>query len=61
MNEELLRLLTGAAGGLLTKEAYEKLGEIGTQSYEELAGEGGLAEKLSGMLEFQPYTVVSLE
>ena len=59
MNEELLRLLTGAAGGLLTKEAYEKLGEIGTQSYEELAGEGGLAEKLSGMLEFQPYTVTS--
>ena len=59
MNEELLRLLTGAAGGLLTKEAYERLGEIGTQSYDELAGKGGLAEKLSGMLEFQPYTVTS--
>jgi hypothetical protein len=57
--EELLKLLTGAAGGLLTKEAYDKLAEIGTKGYEELAGEGGLAEQLSGMLEFQPYTVTS--
>ena len=65
--EELLRILTGAAGGLLTKEAYEKLGEIGAQGYEELAGYTtesgefvpGLADKLSGMLEFQPYTVTS--
>jgi hypothetical protein len=57
--EELLKLLTGAAGGLLTKEAYDKLAEIGQKGYEELAGEGGLAEKLSGMLEFQPYTVTS--
>jgi len=57
--DELLKLLTGAAGGLLTKEAYDKLAEIGTKGYEELAGEGGLAEQLSGMLEFQPYTVTS--
>jgi len=57
--DELLKLLTGAAGGLLTKEAYDKLAEIGTKGYQELAGEGGLAEQLSGMLEFQPYTVTS--
>jgi hypothetical protein len=56
---DLLDILTGAAGGLLTKEAYDKLAETGTKAYEELAGEGGLAEQLSGMLEFQPYTVTS--
>jgi hypothetical protein len=55
----LLDILTGAAGGLLTKEAYDKLAETGTKAYDELAGEGGLAEQLSGMLEFQPYTVTS--
>ena len=59
MPDWLTQILGGAAGGLLTKEAYDKLGEIGTKGYEELAGEGGLAEKLSGMLEFQPYTVTS--
>ena len=59
MDETLLRLLGGAAGGLLTKEAYDKLAEIGQKGYSELAGEGGLAERLSGMLEFQPYTVTS--
>lgn len=59
MDETLLRLLGGAAGGLLTKEAYDKLAEIGQKGYSELAGEGGLAEQLSGMLEFQPYTVTS--
>jgi hypothetical protein len=56
---DLLDILTGAAGGLLTKEAYDKLAETGTKAYDELAGEGGLAEQLSGMLEFQPYTVTS--
>ena len=57
------------AGGLaLGAEAYEKLGETGQKGYEELAGtydeagnliRPGLAQKLSGMLEFQPYTVTS--
>ena len=56
------------AGGLaLGLDAYNKLGETGKKGYEELAGytteEGefvpGLADKLSGMLEFQPYTVTS--
>ena len=59
MNETLLKLLGGAAGGLLTKEAYDKLAEIGEKGYTELAGPGGLAERLSGMMEFQPYTVTS--
>jgi len=57
------------AGGLaLGAKGYEELGEIGQRGYEELAsgyttesGEyvPGLADKLSGMLEFQPYTVTS--
>ena len=55
----LLDILTGAAGGLLTKEAYDKLAETGTKAYDELSAAGGLADKLSGMLEFQPYTVTS--
>jgi len=56
------------AGGLaLGAKAYEQLGETGRRGYEELAGYTtesgeyvpGLADKLSGMLEFQPYTVTS--
>jgi hypothetical protein len=56
------------AGGLaLGAKAYDKLGETGERAYQEFAGytpEGGeyvpgLADKLSGMLEFQPYTVTS--
>ena len=56
------------AGGLaLGAKAYDKLGETGERAYEEFSGytdEGGtyvpgLADKLSGMLEFQPYTVTS--
>ena len=55
----IANLLGGAAGGYLTKEAYDKLGQIGAFGYAEFAGEGGLADKLSGMMEFQPYTVTS--
>tara|TARA_R110001632_G_scaffold118050_1_gene230330 strand:- start:839 stop:1897 length:1059 start_codon:yes stop_codon:yes gene_type:complete len=56
------------AGGLaLGAKAYDKLGETGDKAYQEFSGytdEGGtyvpgLADKLSGMLEFQPYTVTS--
>lgn len=56
------------AGGLaLGADAYDKLGETGEKAYQELSGyttEGGefvpgLADKLSGMLEFQPYTITS--
>ena len=52
--------LTLGGGGLaLAEKGYERLGEIGEKGFEELAGPGGLAERLSGMLEFQPYTVTS--
>ena len=61
---------TGTAfGGLaLAKEAYDKLGDVGTAGYRSLSGYTdpetgefvpGLAQELSGMLEFQPYTVTS--
>jgi hypothetical protein len=56
-----------AAGLKLAKSAYDKLGATGEKAYQEFSGytdEGGtyvpgLADKLSGMLEFQPYTVTS--
>lgn len=56
------------AGGLaLGAKAYDQLGETGERAYQEFSGytdkEGtyvpGLADTLSGMLEFQPYTVTS--
>jgi hypothetical protein len=48
------------AGGLaLGAKAYDQLGETGERAYQEFAGEDGLADTLSGMLEFQPYTVTS--
>ena len=59
---DLLDLLggAGAAAGLaLAAKGYEDVGEIGERAYAGLAGEGGLAEQLRGMLEFQPYTVTS--
>jgi hypothetical protein len=49
----------GAGGLALALKGYEDIGKIGERAYGEFAGEGGLAEKLSGMLEFQPYTVTS--
>ena len=61
-------LLGGAAGAYLTKEAYDRLGNIGQFGFEQMAGtydkagnliSPGLAQELSGMLEFQPYTVTS--
>jgi len=59
----ILENLCGAgitAGGLaLGAKAYDELGETGERAYQEFAGEKGLANKLSGMLEFQPYTVTS--
>ena len=59
----ILENLFGAgitAGGLaLGAKAYDELGETGERAYQEFAGEKGLANKLSGMLEFQPYTVTS--
>ena len=49
----------GTAGLALAEKGYSDLGDIGEQAYAGLAGEGGLAEQLRGMLEFQPYTVTS--
>jgi hypothetical protein len=71
MPEDFWSNLFGAgitAGGLaLGAKAYDQLGETGERAYQEFSGytdEGGtyvpgLADKLSGMLEFQPYTVTS--
>ena len=71
MPEDFWENLFGAgitAGGLaLGAKAYDELGETGERAYQEFAGytdKGGkyvpgLADKLSGMLEFQPYTVTS--
>ena len=49
----------GAAGLALAKKGYEDVGAIGERAFSEFSAEGGLADKLSGMLEFQPYTVTS--
>jgi hypothetical protein len=49
----------GTAGLGFATDAYSDVGKIGERAFEGLSGEGGLADKLSGMLEFQPYTVTS--
>ena len=65
--EDWLGLGGTTAGLTLAKSAYDKLGETGEKAYQEFSGYTteageyvpGLADKLSGMLEFQPYTVTS--
>ena len=52
-------LALGTAGLALTKEGYDKLGRTGQRAYEGYAGPGGLADRLTGMMDFQPYTVTS--
>ena len=49
----------GAAGLALAERGYSAIGDIGERAYEEFAGEEGLADRLTGMLEFQPYTVTT--
>lgn len=49
----------GGAGLAFAKEGYDRLGEVGEQAYDAYTGEGGLADKLRGLSEFQPYTVTS--
>ena len=53
----------GAAGLALASKGYSDLGDIGQDALEYLAtgrdGEPSLADRLSGMLEFQPYTVTT--
>lgn len=49
----------GTAGLALAEKGYSDIGDIGREAYAGFAGPGGLAERLQGMLEFQPYTVTS--
>ena len=49
----------GAAGLAFAKQGYDRLGRVGEQAYDAYTGEGGLADELRGMSEFQPYTVTS--
>jgi len=48
-----------AAGLALAERGYSELGDIGERAYGEFAGPDGLAERIGGMLEFQPYTVTT--
>ena len=67
--DDFLAALGLAGGGGLLYEAYEDLGDIGREGFQRF-GEGytdpetgeftsGLADRLAGMLEFQPYTVTT--
>ena len=49
----------GGAGLAFAKQGYDRLGEVGEQAYDAYSGEGGLADELRGLSEFQPYTVTS--
>jgi len=57
--EDLLGGGAAAAGAALAYQGYEDLGKIGERAYGEFAGPDGLAERIGGMLEFQPYTVTT--
>lgn len=63
MDPRLLSLLGLAGGGGLLYEAYKDLGELGEEAFERFGpgyqGQPGLSDVLSGMLEFQPYTVTT--
>ena len=52
-----------AAGAALAYKGYEDIGDIGREAFERFStgyeGEPGLADRISGMLEFQPYTVTT--
>jgi len=69
MEDFIAEILGIGAGAGLIKEAYDKLGKTGQEAFERF-GPGytdpdtgefveGLAPELSGMLEFQPYTVTT--
>lgn len=49
----------GTAGLALAEKGYSDVGDIGERAFGEFTGPDGLAQELSGMLEFQPYTVTS--
>ena len=52
-----------AAGAALAYQGYQDLGDIGEEAMQRFAtgyeGQPSLADRISGMLEFQPYTVTS--
>jgi hypothetical protein len=62
-----LGLGAGAAGGLLTKEAYDRLATIGEQSYlggklsdgTPIPGAAQIAQEGLGLSQFRPYTLTS--
>lgn len=68
---EALKAILGAGsaigGGLLTKEAYDRLSDIGeesllgftTESGEEVPGAVGLAKESLGLSQFRPFTVTT--
>lgn len=49
----------GTAGLALAERGYSDVADIGERAFDEFTGPDGLAQELSGMLEFQPYTVTS--
>jgi hypothetical protein len=59
-NSNIPALTLGTAGLALARKGYEDIGEIGERALRQLStGPDNLADRLSGMLEFQPYTVTS--
>lgn len=63
MPDWLGNLIGIGGGGSLIADAYSRLGDIGQEAFERFGpgyeGQPGLAEELTGMLEFRPYTVTT--
>ena len=63
MPDFLTNLLGIGGGSSLIADAYSKLGDIGKEAFERFGpgyeGQPGLADELTGMLEFRPYTVTT--
>lgn len=61
--EDLLGGGAAAAGAALAYQGYEDLGELGKEAMQRFStgyeGQPSLADEISGMLEFQPYTVTT--
>ena len=63
MSDHWWDMVAGGAGTLaglaLAEKGYSDLGKIGERAFIGFAGDGGLADVLSGRLDFQPYTVTT--